>query len=224
MSYQIKRVDTVPDITGEWNSGVWVEANEVKIAVERPEGCGHKPDTRCKVLANEQGLYLLFKVEDNFVECAERELHGDVCCDSCVEFFIEPPGNNGYFNFEVNCCGVMLLYHIYDPQRVPGGGFKKFNAVPEKICKLVKIFHTMPDKLPTPAVGKITWRIGEMIPFEIFEREGVDAASLDLDINPNWRGNFYKCGSSRSHWLSWQPISELNFHLPKCFGKIEFVK
>ncbi|MBO7566063.1 MAG: hypothetical protein J6T60_03070, partial [Bacteroidales bacterium] len=44
--------------------------------------------------------------------------------------------------------------------------------------------------------------------------------SLD---DATWRGNFYKCAdhSSHPHWLTWNPVSVLNFHLPDCFAEID---
>ena len=35
---------------------------------------------------------------------------------------------------------------------------------------------------------------------------------------------FFKCGdkTSHPHWASWNPVDELNFHLPRCFSEIIF--
>jgi hypothetical protein len=35
-----------------------------------------------------------------------------VCYDSCVEFFVQPEPHLGYFNFEFNRGGTMLIYYI----------------------------------------------------------------------------------------------------------------
>ena len=39
-----------------------------------------------------------------------------------------------------------------------------------------------------------------------------------------WRGNFFKCAEdiSHPHWAAWSPVDEFNFHLPRCFGTIQF--
>jgi hypothetical protein len=49
----------------------------------------------------------------------------EVWKDSCVEIFLQPKPDAGYFNLEMNAGGAHLCCYIEDPERVPGG-FKKF--------------------------------------------------------------------------------------------------
>jgi hypothetical protein len=48
--------------------------------------------------------------------------------DSRVEFFAQPMPERGYFNFEFNCGGAFLCYHITNPERTTEG-FKGFVKV-----------------------------------------------------------------------------------------------
>ncbi len=60
------------------------------------------------------------------------------------------------------------------------------------------------------------------IPLSVFEKTtGLQSTKLS---GQTWRANLYKCGdkTSHPHWASWQPLTETNFHLPECFGKITF--
>jgi hypothetical protein len=48
-----------------------------------------------------------------------------------------------------------------------------------------------------------------------------------VDISPGsiWRANLFKCGdqTSHPHWAAWSAVDSNNFHLPHCFGTIEFM-
>ena len=172
-------------------------------------------------------LLLRFDVEECCTMALVTEDNGEVWTDSCVEFFLalddgsEQHGNGtdngdtagGYYNFETNCAGRMLL------------AFRKERPNPEYAPKDV-----MDSVKRTPSLGSE--------PFA--ERKGDNRWSLTLAIPATalfrhdikeWSGlrarmNLYKCGDklSRPHYLSWKPIAnpEPNFHLTKFFTNVEF--
>ena len=49
---------------------------------------------------------------------------------------------------------------------------------------------------------------------------------IAIDKGSVWGANFYKCGdeTSHPHWGAWSPVDELNFHLPRCFGRLGFAE
>jgi len=51
--------------------------------------------------------------------------------DSCVEFFVKPKPDKGYFNFEFIAVGTLLCSYITDPERTREG-FREFVSVPEE--------------------------------------------------------------------------------------------
>lgn len=141
--------------------------------------------------------------------------------DSCVEFFARPISERGYFNFEINCGGTMLLYYIEDPTR-EGPAFVKYTPVEQKIANGVKMFHSMPRVVDPEAGMPVTWVIQYEVPLALFETYLGPIGKLGGQA---WTANFFKCGdeTSHPHWASWSPIgTELNFHQPVFFGFLEF--
>jgi len=79
----------------------------------------------------------------------------------------------------------------------------------------------MPERVEPEIANPVSWRLQCAIPLSVMEHYVGRIGDLR---NQTWRGNFYKCGdkTSHPHWASWAEIDELNFHLPRCFGEIEF--
>lgn len=217
-SYKVKKVNCPVDIGAAWDSADWKDVEILKINNFRSESSDHRPAVECRLQHDGKGFYGLFQVEDKYIRSVFTEYNSSVCRDSCVEFFVEPPGGQGYLNFEFNCGGTLLLYHVVDPSR-GDNGFKDYAPVSENEAKAVNIFHTMPKVVEPEITENRTWRLGFHIPFSLFESrfKGLKAAS-----GQTWCGNFYKCGDNTSHphWASWNPVTVLNFHLPECYGNI----
>lgn len=220
-TYRIRRAMARPGLDGDWDSEVWTRADTAHINLFRPEGSNHHPDTRVKVLYDEEGLYLIFRVYDQFVRCLATEYQGHVYEDACVEFFVQPRREAGYFNFEMNCGGVLLLKYIEDARRTEDG-FEKFFDVPPELGSDVVAFHSLNAPIEEEIGDPIEWRVEYAIPFSLFEHY---VGPLGKVSSQTWRGNFYKCadGSSHPHWASWAPIGrELNFHVPAHFAPMKF--
>jgi hypothetical protein len=66
-----------------------------------------------------------------------------------------------------------------------------------------------------------TWFIEFRIPISLLEKY---VGPIGDPRGQRWTANFYKCGdkTSHPHWISWAPVDQLNFHLPRCFGPIVF--
>ncbi len=217
-SYYVKKIEIPADIAAEWESSDWKHVDIIKINNFRPESSSHHPAVECRLQHDGNGFYGLFQVKDQYIRCVETEHNSSVCRDSCVEFFVEPPGGQGYFNFEFNCGGTMLLYYIKDCSRTDNG-FKEFAPVSANEAAGVKIFHTMPKVVEPEISEENTWRLGFYLPFALFE---LKFNGLRVASGQTWRGNFYKCAdqTSHPHWAAWSPVSALNFHLPECYGNI----
>jgi hypothetical protein len=146
-----------------------------------------------------------------------------VCGDSCVEAFLQPRPDRGYFNFETNCGGAMLLYYVTDPTRRPDGGFQAAEQVRAELMERIRIFTSLPARKTFEETGKaVAWRLSYFVPNELFEAYVGDLGPASAR---RWRGNFYKCAdeSSHPHWASWRPIgAKLDFHVPEFFEEIGF--
>lgn len=234
MNYTIHWTDTRPSYQGQWNSGVWQKAETIYIDKFHPQSSDHHPKTAVKLLYDDENIYVMFRVEDRYVNAVHTTYQEPVCNDSCVEFFVMPclfrsdalqkgfaPDYRGYFNVEVNCIGTMLLYYIEDWRRTPDG-FAKYEPVPEGLARHITIFHSISEKTEHEIDTPVEWVTGYNLPFSLFEAY---IGALDIRKGRCWRGNFYKCAdqSSHPHWASWSPIGdELNFHQPEYFGTLEF--
>jgi hypothetical protein len=150
-----------------------------------------------------------------------RRFQDSVWKDSCVELFARPRQDRGYFNFEMSCGGVLLLYYIEDPARTADGSVK-YARVERRHLRGLKVFHSLPRRVEPELPGPLDWQVEYRVPFGLF------AAYLGAPpptAGSCWRGNLFKCAEacSRPHWASWSPIGEeLNFHQPERFGELSF--
>lgn len=213
----------MPQLQGLWDSPAWEHAETAEIASFHPESTSHHPRAQAKMLYNERGLYVHFRVDDRYVVCTRDQHQSLTSKDSCVEVYLQPPdAARGYLNFEMNCGGALLLFHITDPTRDERTIFRQKTVVPQSLIDTMRFYHSLPKTLPAEIAEPITWRVEYFAPWSLFEHYlgAVRPASGAI-----WRGNFHKCAdeSSHPHWGSWSPIGEeLNFHVPKYFGTFRF--
>ncbi len=206
MHYTINRIPPAPLEAIDFSS-----AEEGRVSHVRPESSAHHPETRFYLLQDGAALYVQFCVKDAHVRSVQTDYQGPVYTDSCCELFVQPVAGKGYFNFEINAGGTLLLTYIEDPTRVPGG-FATFTRVDAAWGSQVEIRSSLPRVIDPERAAD--WTLRARIPFALFEHYTGSMPEKE------WRGNVYKCGDSTSqpHWLSWSPVSALNFHLPECFG------
>lgn len=196
----------------DWNREPWRRLKVVRVAHFRPESHRERPRTGVKLFHTGEGLWGLFKVSGETPRCVHTLPQSPVYRDSCVEFFLWPPGAGGYFNFEWNALGTMLAGFVTDPERVEGK-LKGHALLTEEEFSLVRVF-------PSPGCGR--WSLGFFIPFSLISRRTPHWPPHPL---APWRCNFYKCGDDTGspHWASWTTLPARNFHLPEAFGALTLV-
>ena len=219
-TYIIKKTDSEFAPDGNWNSNIWSAIQPLEIGEVRPESSSHHPHTQAKLSYTQNAVHGIFRVEDNYIRSVATELQDSVCRDSCVEFFFKPvaDADKGYFNFEFNCGGNMLCYYIKDHTRTESG-MASFDVIDTELAKQVQISHSMPETVDPEITTPTTWYLEFSIPFSILEKY---CGVIDAKPGSEWRGNLYKCGdkTSHPHWISWNPVTVLNFHLPECFARL----
>jgi len=221
MKYRIHKTGAKPSLAGEWESPIWRQAETLRGEHFHPQSSGHHPQTQAKVLYDDDNLYVLFRVDDQYVRAVHTGYQELVCQDSCVEFFVQPDPQKGYLNFEINCIGAMLLYYIEDSIRT-AEGFEKYTPAPQELAQTMTLFHSIPGSVTEEIITPIIWYLEYNIPFALLEAYLVP---LHRAAGTTWRGNFFKCADhcSHPHWASWSPIgAALNFHQPEYFGILEF--
>lgn len=215
--YLVRKLTSSRNQEAQWIDN---DRNYVKISNFRREGSKHRPITYAKLFYSDEGLHGFFRIADNYVRCVNTELNSAVYKDSCVEFFVRPKQDGGYFNFEFNCGGAVSCSYITDSTRTAEDFKSALRLTGAELC-LIKINHSMP-RIVEPEIKKpTTWFLDFIVPFSIFEKYIGPPGTLS---EQTWKANFYKCGdeTSHPHWASWAPLTERNFHLPECFGTIAF--
>lgn len=220
MIYQINRSRLLPSVDAAWDSDVWKTANTLRIENFLPQCRGHYPATSVRLLYDHAGIHGIFLVRDRYVRCVRINYFDEVWKDSCVEFFVQPRSNTGYFNFEFNCGGAFLCNYIDDWTPSPEG-WKSFVRIPWMIARQVEIKSSLPSVVDPEIAEPIDWTLRFFVPFAIFEPF---VGSISPLADTTWHGNFFKCAEdvSHPHWAAWSPVDEFNFHLPRCFGSLQF--
>lgn len=173
-----------------------------------PWGGEYRPEVRFRAGWSDSGLRV-------WMECREadplrrvNQPNGRVWCDSCMEFFLAPGprAQDGYFNFEMNALGAMLL------------GFGVSDAE--------FVFEDFPrSQLPLRAeVLSDRWTLDLSVPFALIQRRFPGFCPQSGTV---MHGNFYKCGdeTAQPHFgcrfsIDASQVPEPNFHRPEYFGAL----
>ena len=180
-----------------------------------PREFPYHPITTFNIGYSPTAIYIKYDVHGSMLRAIYTNDQEPVYEDSCVEFFVKPAGAERYFNFEMNCGGTILLYHVRNCRA------GDYTPVPEADLATIERFHTLPERVPEEITDPVTWRLGFRIPIAFFVKYS--------KINPNlsgqkWTANFTKCAdhTSHPHWISWQALPKCDFHQPDHFGELLF--
>lgn len=221
LEHTVPRLPSGLRLATAWNDALWRAVPALSVDRFHANSSDHRPITEVKVAHDGESVWLHFRVQDRYLTCTRTAYQSAVCKDACVEFFVQPRPDRGYFNFEFNCAGTMLLGYHQRPQ---------LDAGPER-CDVAPAIDEVGEieiapSIPAPFAGEIqtptTWFLSARIPVTILERY---VGGLRPLADSAWRANFYKCAgdSSHPHWASWSPIGEeLTFHNPRTFGTLHF--
>jgi len=218
-TYKVRKAIVRPGVDGLWDGDIWKGVEEIRVDNYMGDEPEHKPDTRVKVLYDDESLYVIFKVEDNCLLARAENYQDGVCTDSCVEFFFTPSSDveDGYFNLEVNCGGTALFRHQISREV----GQKDVSA---EDFEKVEMFHSADRIIDPERNGDASWVIEYKLPIEILSKYAkVDKPGAGV----KWGANFYKCAdnTSKPHWLTWSVVDKVepDFHRPDFFGRLEFM-
>jgi hypothetical protein len=173
---------------------------------------GLKQKTFVKVAIHNESINIKVLCEDIHSYSEETNLNGDVYKDSCFEFFVTPENSlgGGYFNMEINCCGVLhLSYKDEEGNRV---------FCSKEQAERITIIASITSATKEEKIGDISWELSIKLPIEVLEE--MSGKKVEYDC---WYGNFYRCGGkTEPQYATWNPIEYNipNFHLPSQFGKL----
>ncbi|MEI6141353.1 MAG: carbohydrate-binding family 9-like protein [Mariniphaga sp.] len=172
----------------------------------------YKPEVKFKMAYCNESIFLKFYVSEENILANVTKINGDVCTDSCVEFFISLGRDKTYYNFELNCVGV--------PHVEYGQKGKRIQMDPE-IVKLIKVRSSLGTQPFAEKRGGHRWELMIVIPKACFCYDK-DLSFKGLKAN----ANFYKCGDKTSvpHYVTWSPVNTPgpDFHQPDFYGHLFF--
>jgi hypothetical protein len=216
--YKVHRLTEAMNIDGNWDKPQWRNIVPLEIRNYMGEKPEFQPKTQAKLLYDDDNIYVIFRVEDQYVRAVAEEYHGPVWKDSCVEFFFTPEQDIslGYLNLEVNCGGTALLHY----QKLP-----KQDVVEVDVADMeqIEIAHTLPKIINPEITEPVVWTLEYRLPLAIIRKYCRTTAPAPGVL---WRANFYKCAEDNSHphWLTWAVVDlpKPSFHQPEFFSTIEF--
>jgi len=216
--YHVNRLERSLNIDADWGKVQWGNIKAIRLDNYMGSPPCHFPSTEFRLCYDDENIYVIFRVKDQYVRAVAKETHGRVWEDSCVEFFFTPGEdvNQGYFNIEMNCKGIFLIqYHDLSSQEE---GFVDLDD-----CNQVEVAWSLKRDATDEIKEPQEWTVEYSLPFKILEKYMKVDKPCPGTI---WRANFYKCAdkTSHPHWLTWAPVNypEPKFHLPEFFGLIEF--
>jgi Carbohydrate-binding family 9 len=218
--YSVTMLKKPMKIDGNWNKEQWLSVKPVELTNYMGKIPPFRPVVQAKMMYDEENLYVIFQVNDRYVRSVIEEYNGPVSTEACVEFFFSPDTSlpDRYFNLEINAGGTPLMgYHNF-PQ-------KESQTFSIEDLQKIEIAHSLPKKVDPEIDIPVTWTIEYRLPFSVLEK-----FSHITHPKPGvtWRANFYKTASKSSnpHYITWSIVDNPvpNFHLPRFFGQLKFVK
>lgn len=219
---RVPRMKDTLTIDADWNKAAWKGVTPVTLEYYMGQEPEHQPKVEARLAYDDDFLYVIWKVADNYVLAKRTKHQQDVWRDSCVELFFTPGGDptvdptkRGYFNLETNCTGVKLC-GVHFP------GAKDDKLTDEDFASIVTA-SSLKGPIDPELAKPTTWTLEYKIPFSVLEKfTKVERPRTGV----KWRANLYKCAddASHPHWLTWSPITlaEPSFHQPRFFGMLAF--
>lgn len=216
-TYRVTKMKDNPTMDADWNKRAWKAVEPLPLDYFMGQKPDHIPKVQAKVAYDTNFIYVIWRVEDNYVLAKRTNNQELVCKDSCVEFFFTPggdPDKNGYFNLETSCSGVMMF-----AANVPGIP----NGVTAADIARVGIASSLKGPIDPEIAKPTTWTLEYKVPIDVLQRlSKVQTPGPGV----SWRANFYKCAdeSSHPHWLTWSQVDwpTPRFHIPQFFGTLTF--
>jgi len=196
---------------------LWKKAEVIPSDVFKWHKEGQKHATSVRLLYDDTAIYLLFVCDDTHISSQTTELNGNVCLDSCVEFFatINPEKGPHYFNFEANCCGMIHLG--WGPDR------NNRKLIAPELAKGIQVATSVPGPTKEESADDKGWWLAAAIPFSVIAEHSGE--KVEPKAGTVWRCNFYRCGGkTNQQYITWNPVASPtpDFHRPDSFGTLKF--
>ncbi len=171
----------------------------------------YRPKVQFAIAHDNAHIVIRYDVTESYILARARKNNDSVCQDSCVEFFVKPPNQDNYYNFEFSCIGVCLLG--CQPARNKGG------VLQDACIDAIRRYSSLGAEPFEEKSGDFQWHLTVSIPVVSFQ--GLHIGPLS---GQRFTANFYKCGDKtrKPHWIAWSKVGALDFHRPQDFAEIYF--
>jgi len=218
LEYRVRKTSSPIKIDGNWNKEAWQQAESLTLDYHMGDILKYQPAVEARLLYDSSCIYVIFKVDDQYVRCLTTEPNGPVWTDSCVEFFFAPNASypEKYFNLEINCGGTPLMFYNLIAR-------KEYQTVDPVLLEKIRIAHSLPKTIEEEISQPTQWTLEYCLPLELLTRYSeIDYPKKGVE----WKANLYKIADNTSnpHYLTWNPVQkpEPDFHLPEFFGTLRF--
>lgn len=191
-----------------------LECNRIALKeVNWPTECSNLPDVHFRIAHNDRYLFLKFDVRENEFRATELTDRGAVWEDSCVELFIQPENDQGYYNLEFNAIGTVLVGY--------GEGRARRMTCDSEITNSILRDSILKWNNEDRNAAHYEWSLTVKIPYTVFFKH-----TFIPEPGVILKANLYKCGNKlpHPHFISWHPIKteKPDFHRPEYFGTLTF--
>lgn len=235
LQYTVLRTTEKMTIDGKDDEKIWGKApwTQAFTDIETGESINSEHEAKCKMLWDDNFLYLFVKFTERDLWASIREHDAQVYQDNAFEMFIAPDGETyNYFEFQINPYGTVWDLFMPKPYRNGGTGLTSWD-----IKGLQKAVH-LDGTLNNPADTDRSWSIELAVPFSSVQMNG----SHNPAVGTIWRMNFSRVQWDLDtlngeyfrrknettgklfpeHYSVWSPQGIINLHYPERWGYVLF--
>lgn len=85
--YKVSKLTGPISIDGNWNKEQWKNAGIISVEKQMGKVPPFVPVVEAKMMYDDRNVYVIFRVQDRFVQSTVTKYNGPVSENSCVEFF-----------------------------------------------------------------------------------------------------------------------------------------
>lgn len=207
MTYKCRKTCNKLNINGNLKKVQWAAA-EGFLLVDTVTGVESNNQTIVKFLWDDIYLYVGFYCKYEQINATISGFNEKLYEEDVVEVFIDDNSDRKtYIEIEVNPLNAVLHYNIHNDL---SGTILQFARVNNNIISAV-----IQDQ------EKMEFMVEFAIPFTEF----ITASSIPPKIGDIWLFNAYRINNSLRddvEYLAYSPTGMINFHIPNCFGELEY--
>ncbi|MBO4326102.1 MAG: carbohydrate-binding family 9-like protein [Clostridia bacterium] len=168
---------------------------------------------RAELCYDDEAFYVRMRAYETSVIANRRNFGDPVCRDSCLEFFFAPvPGDNAYFNFELNPLATMYVGFS------PAGTRADSRLITDPDISDNSFFSA------SSSSGAGFWEVSYRIPYSFIRLFA--PAFKTPEPGDVLRCNFYTCcdDAPEPYYTVWHRVDAPapDFHRPESFGALVF--